>query len=171
MKTTAPNHYERAFASWLVENRIEFVAMDENKRAASDFTNIKTFDFLLYLSDGRIVITEVKGRSFKGTSLVNLSGLECWVTAEDIDGLTGWQKTFGPEHQVVFVFAYRIENVDVDFDGRDFFEYENNKYVFFAVSLDDYIECMKRRSPKWKTVTLPAEKFRQCAQEISRLLL
>jgi hypothetical protein len=30
---------------------------------------------------------------------------------------------------------------------------------------------MKRRSPKWQTVTLPADKFRQCAVQIYEFLL
>ncbi len=171
MKDTAPNHYERAFENWLIENRVEFVAMDEQKRAAFGKSNIKSFDFLIYLPDGRIIIAEVKGRSFKGTTLANLAGLECWVTTEDVDGLSAWQEVFGEEHKALFVFAYRIENVDVDLDGRAAFDFDGNRYVFFAVGLDDYRKFMKRRSPKWQTVTLPAENFRAVAVPIDELLL
>ena len=108
---------------------------------------------------------------FKGTSFAKLTGFECWVTAEDIDGLTKWQEVFGPGHTAVFVFVYKIENIDVDFDGRDAYDFGANRYVFFAVKLDDYRKFMKRRSPKWKTVTLPADKFRQCAVQMQNLLL
>jgi hypothetical protein len=171
MKDFAPNHYERAFESWLRDNHIKYVAVDEQKRATFARSRIKSFDFLLYPRSGQIIIAEVKGRSFKGTSLANLTGLECWVTAEDIDGLTHWQQVFGPDHQAVFVFAYKIENIDVDFDGRDFYDFDENRYIFFCVRLDDYRRFMKRRSPKWQTVTLPADKFRRCAIQMQALLL
>ena len=71
-------------------------------------SKINTFDFVLYPPSGQIIIAEVKGRLFKGTSLAKLTGLECWVTTKDIDELTGWQKVFGPEHQVIFVFTYKL---------------------------------------------------------------
>ncbi len=81
-----------------------------------------------------------------------------------------WQEVFGTAHLAVFVFTYRIENIDVDFDGRDTYEFDANRYVFFAVKLDDYRRFMKRRSPKWQTVTLPADKFRKCAIQMQSLL-
>ena len=171
MRDFAPNHYERAFENWLRDNHIQYIAVDEQKRATFARSKIKTFDFLLYPPNGQIIITEVKGRLFKGTTLAKLAGLECWVTTEDIDGLTGWQKVFGPGHQVIFVFAYKAENVDVDFDGRDVYDFDRNRYIFFSVELDSYRKFMKRRSPKWQTVTLPADKFRQCAVQMQKLLL
>lgn len=170
MKETFPNHYERAFENWLTDNCIEYVAVDEHKRATFGHTDIKSFDFLLYPPGGQIIIAEVKGRTFRGTSLANLVGLECWVTAGDVDGLTKWQQIFGEGHRAVFVFAYRIENIDVDFNGRDVFDFDSNRYLFFCVKLDDYRRYMKRRSPKWQTVTLPADKFRRCAVQLSEFL-
>jgi len=171
MKDSSPNHYERAFESWLIDNRIEYESVDEHKRTAFGSSDIKSFDFLLYPPGKPIVIAEVKGRKFKGTSLAKLAGFECWVTIGDIEGLTRWQRVFGEDHQAAFVFAYKTENVDVDFDGRDYFDFDSNKYLFFYVKLDDYREFMKRRSPKWQTVTLPAEKFRDCAVHINEFLL
>jgi len=171
MKNFSPNHYERAFENWLIDNRIEYVVVDEHKKAAFARCKVKSFDFLLYPSSGQVTITEVKGRKFKGTSFAELTGLECWVTAEDVDGLAKWQEIFGAGHQAIFVFAYDVENIDVDFDGRDVFDFKANRYVFLCVRLDDYRRFMRRRSPKWQTVTLPADKFRQCAIDISELLL
>jgi hypothetical protein len=171
MKDYAPNHYERAFENWLIDNHIRYIKVDEHKKAIFGRSKIKSFDFLLYHSNGQIIIAEVKGRRFKGTSLAKLTGLECWVTTEDIEGLTNWQKVFGSNHQTIFVFAYKTENIDVDFDGKDFFDFEANRYVFFCIKLDDYRRSMKRRSPKWQTVTLPAEQFRKCVVQIDELLL
>jgi hypothetical protein len=171
MKDFSPNHYERAFENWLVDNRIQYVAVDESKRAAFGRSNIKSFDYLLYPRNQQIIIAELKGRSFKGTSFAKLAGLECWVTADDVDGLARWQQVFGPDHTAVFVFAYRVENIDVDFDGREVYDFAEDRYIFFAVKLDEYREFMRRRSPKWQTVTLPADKFRQCAIQMQNLLL
>ena len=117
-----------------------------------------------------LIIAEVKGRTFKGTSFVNMSGLECWVTMDDVEGLVNWQKVMGAKHTAVFVFVYHIQNVDVDFDGRYVYELNGNKYVFFAVELDDYRKFMKLRSPKWRTVNLSAENFRECAVQMQQLL-
>ena len=179
MKDSSPNHYERAFESWLIDNHIQYVTVDEQKRAelpasirsaeASGLCKFKSFDFLLYPNNQQAIIAEVKGRSFKGTSFAKLAGFECWVTAEDIDGLTKWQEVFGQGHTAIFVFTYKIENVDVDFDGRDVYDFDSNRYMFFAVKLDDYREFMKQRSPKWQTVTLPADKFRRCAVQLQQL--
>jgi len=170
MKNFSPNHYERAFENWLIDNRIQYIAVDDQKRAAFGRSKIKSFDFLLYPRNQQIIIAEVKGRKFKGTSFAKLTGFECWVTTEDIAGLAKWQEVFGTAHLAVFVFTYRIENIDVDFDGRDTYEFDANRYVFFAVKLDDYRRFMKRRSPKWQTVTLPADKFRKCAIQMQSLL-
>jgi hypothetical protein len=171
VKTSCPNHYEQAFEAWLIENRIRYIAVDEHKRAAFGRLKTKSFDFLLYPRNQKIIIAELKGRKFKGTGLAKLAGFECWVTTDDIDGLAGWQQIFGQGHTAVFVFAYAIEKIDVDFDGREAFYFDGNRYVFFAVGLEDYRKFMKIRSPRWRTVTLSADKFRQSAVHISQLLV
>ncbi|UCG56265.1 MAG: HYExAFE family protein [Phycisphaerales bacterium] len=171
MREFSPNHYERAFENWLIDNGVEYVTADEHRNPAFARHKLKSFDFLLYPRSGQVILAEVKGRKFKGTSFEKLAGFECWVTTEDVEGLTKWQEVFGPDHKGVFVFAYKVENIDVDFDGREVFEFEARRYMFFAVRLDDYRNSMKRRSPKWQTVTLPAEKFRQCAVQIHEFLL
>jgi hypothetical protein len=171
MKDFLRNHYERAFENWLSCSSIQHIVVDERRRAALGRAKLKSFDFLLYPPNGQIVIAEVKGRAFKGVSFAKLAGFECWVTADDIDSLANWQQVFGPTHTAVFIFAYKIENIDVDFDGREVFDYDTDRYVFFAVTLDDYRQFMKRRSPKWQTLTLPADKFRQYAVQMQKLLL
>jgi len=144
--------------------------VDEKKRAVFGRTNLKSFDFLLTLNSQQI-IAEVKGRKFKGTSFAKLTGFECWVTADDIDGLLRWQEVFGDGHIAVFIFAYKIEKIDVDFDGREVYDFGNDKYIFFCIKLDDYRSFMKLRSPKWRTVTLPAEKFRKYAVQMQNLVV
>ncbi len=171
MMDISPNHYERAFESWLLDNRIPYVRADEHKRAPFRHSDIKSFDFLVEASAGRRIIAEVKGRTFKGASLAKMAGFECWVTSEDVEGLSKWQQVLGAGHQAVFVFVYKIENIDVDFDGMDVLDFDDSRYIFFCVKLEDYRRFMKRRSPKWQTVTLPADKFRTCAVHIGEFLL
>jgi len=170
MKNFHLNHYEKAFGNWLIDNHVQYLAVDEQKRAAFGRSKIKSFDYLLYPKNQNIIVAEIKGRSFKGTSFAKMSGFECWVTTEDVDGLTMWQDLFGTRHTAAFVFAYNIENVDVDFDGREIYDYDRKRYIFFCIRLDEYKKYMTQRSPKWKTVTLPAEKFRQCAVQMQNLL-
>ncbi|MHC4132771.1 MAG: HYExAFE family protein [Planctomycetota bacterium] len=171
MEPTPANHYEWAFENWLKDNRIRYLTIDENKRASFGHSKIKSFDFLIYPPNQKIVIAEVKGRTFDGASFVNLMGFECWVTMDDIEGMAYWKKYFGENYISAFVFAYRIKKIDVDFDGRDTFDYDGKKYIFFALKLDDYQAHMKLRSPKWKTVTLPAAKFREFAIQMQELLI
>jgi hypothetical protein len=170
MKEFSPNHYERAFENWLLDHRISYVRADEHKRLGQPPLSVKNFDFLLHPRSGRRLIVEVKGRAFHGTTLAGLKGLECWVTADDIESLRTWRRALGDDHEAVFVFAYRMAQADVDFDGHEVFRYERDRYVFFCIRLDDYCRHRRRRSPRWQTTTLPADKFRQCATGLSSLL-
>jgi len=58
----------------------------------------------------------------------------------------------------------------VDLDGREVYDFDSGRYIFFCVKLDDYRRYMKLRSPKWRTVTLPADKFRGCAVQMQSIL-
>jgi hypothetical protein len=171
MRSSSANHYERAFENWLIDNQIKYKSIDQNKRADFNEAKVKSFDFLLYRKDGSAIIAELKGRTFKGTSFENLHGFECWVFAADVDGLSKWQDEFGAGYDAFFIFAYGIENIDVDFDGRECFQWGPRRYVFLAVRLDDYRKFMKLRSPKWRTVTLGADDFRRCAIPLEELIL
>ena len=171
MTRPGDNRYERAFENWLIDHHVRYVRADEHKRLGPRRRSVKNFDFLVYPCPDRRVIAEIKGRTFKGTTLADMTGLECWVTADDVTGLQMWQEALGADHEAVFVFTYRVAHVDVDFDGHDVLDCTGDRYVFFCVRLDDYRRHMKRRSPKWRTVTLPAEAFRQCAIGLAPLLL
>ena len=170
MRNSNINHYERSFANWLMDNNVRYIAVDEHKRAAFGKVKIKSFDYLIFPPNQRTILAEVKGRIFKGTSLAGLKGFDCWVTADDIEGLSKWQKVFGPDHIAAFIFSYHIKKIDVDFDGREIYKFNDSRYIFFALRLDDYLKYMKVRSPKWRTLTLPADKFRLCAIQMQNLL-
>ncbi len=182
------NDYEQAFADWLIDNGVKFVAIDQQKRAVLRRNKIKSFDFLLYPAGCRsnadsnpwsqseepaVIVTEVKGRLFKGKTLQNMSGLQCWVTMEDIRGMLRWQEQFDSPHEkakAVFVFAYRFELPWVDADRAEVHDYADRRYTFYAVDAIDYMTNMKIRSPRWQTVMLSATKFRQLAVPVRQLL-
>lgn len=170
MREFSPNQYEAAFENWLVDRRIPYVQAEEHKRPGLPPLSVKNFDFLLCPRPDRRLIVEVKGRTFRGTTLAGLKGLDCWVTADDIASLQTWREALGPGHEAVLVFAYRVAGADVDFDGHDVFRYGRDAYLFFGLGLDDYCRHMKRRSPRWGTMTLPAEEFRRCVTDLSSLL-
>jgi hypothetical protein len=171
MRNDSGNRYEQAFESWLIDQRVEFVRAEDHRRPGSLGATVKSFDFLFHALNGKHVIAEVKGRTYKGTSLADLKGLDCWVTLDDVNGLHLWQQALGDDHVAVFIFAYRIAQVDVDCDGREAFSVGPDRYLFFAIRANDYRHCMRRRSPKWKTVTLSAQDFRKCVLNLADLLV
>ncbi|MCU0913656.1 MAG: HYExAFE family protein [Planctomycetes bacterium] len=164
MRDFSANRYERAFENWLLDHQVPYVRSDEHKRLGSLRQSIKNFDFLLLPRPDRKVIAEVKGRTFRGASLAELAGLDCWVTLDDIQSLQVWREALGRDHEAVFVFAYRVTQADVDFNGCEVVSLSLDRYVFFCLGLDDYRQHMRRRSPKWRTVTLSADDFRRHAQ-------
>jgi hypothetical protein len=170
MPRSSANQYERAFENWLLDRRVDYVRADEHERIGPGSCSVKNFDFLLYATPERRIIAEVKGRTFRGISLAPLTGLECWVTLDDVASLQAWQEVLGPDYEAVFVFAYRIERIDADLDGLEAVQIDWDRFVFFFIRLDDYRRTMKPRSSRWQTVTLPAKAFRQYARELSVLL-
>ena len=175
------NHYEEAFMNWLSDNRIRYLPVDQHKRRVFSRFKVKSFDFLVYPPGGGAVMAEVKGRKYKGTSLAGLSGLECWVTMDDVRGLIRWNQVLnagmqgagdkGHPYEAAFLFVYEFANVDVEADGAEVYDCGDKNFVIFAVRLDDYRESMVVRSPKWQTVTLPAAKFREVAVGIREFLV
>ena len=165
------NEYEQAFETWLLDNRIQYISVDQRKRKIFARNKIKSFDFLLYRQDSTPVIAEIKGRKFRGSSLAGRTGLDSWVTMDDVRGLIRWEQIFDGSCEAVFIFAYKFEKIDVEPDGREIFEFGDDRYVFYAIPLDDYRDFMTVRSPKWQTVTIPAAKFREFAIPIRKLLL
>lgn len=171
MKDLSGNHYERALESWLIDHQTRYVRADERKRIGTCRRSVKNFDFLLYGRSGQPVIAEVKGRTFKGVDVTDLRGFDCWVTFDDVTSLQVWRRVLGPNHEAVFVFVYRVTKVDVDFERRDVLVGDHDTYLFLCVRAEDYRRYMKRRSLKWRTVTLSAERFRQVAVDLSSFLL
>ena len=69
MNTAHSNHYEAAFESWLGENHIPFVSINQTRRLAVADQDLKSFDFLLWPDTPHPLLAEVKGRTFIGRSM------------------------------------------------------------------------------------------------------
>ncbi len=164
------NQYEQAFENWLIDNRLQYLPVDQHKRKIFARSKIKSFDFLLYPANSKPMIAEIKGRKFKGTTLAKTPNLQNWVTMDDVRGLIIWEQVFGADFDAAFIFAYKFERIDVEADGTEVYNFAENQYIFYVVRLDDYRAFMTVRSPKWQTVTLPAAKFREFAVPLRKFL-
>lgn len=162
-------HYEQAFEHYLRANRIPYVAVDEAKKSlippGHASPSIKSFDFVVYTPNQNHLI-DVKGRMY-GSGARRGGGFESWVTLDDVEGLTHWQKLFGPGFGAIFVFAYCLRQQPPDALFEEVFAYGKRWYALRQVPLEAYRQAMKRRSSKWRTVYVPAETFRKISRPFS----
>ena len=173
MQPSQTNLYEQAFRCYLTENKLPFIWIDQSKRPEFQKGAVKNFDFLVNPESDSPILIELKGRTFKGTSLAGLKGLDGWATFEDVQSLSHWLEQFRnetPAATAFFVFAFRFDNIDIETDGWCLYDYSGRRLLFVAVPLDKYANAMKIRSPKWQTVTLPAKDFQREAIPIEKVL-
>lgn len=179
------HHYERAFEWFLRARRIPYVAVDEAKKAllpdGGDMRRgdgasagpagglaLKSFDFVIYGDAGSNLLIDIKGRrvgsSKKAAGSLASARLESWVTMEDIESLREWERLFGPSFQAAFVFVYWCQQQPPDALFQEIFEYRGVWYALRAVTLSAYVQSMKVRSPRWKTVDVPRAAFERISQ-------
>lgn len=173
MYTETVNLYEQVFESWLREQKIAYECVAQIHRVRTSTQSIKNFDYLLRPESPSPVLTELKGRTFQGSSLAGMKGLDGWVTYEDVQSLFYWQRVFQPHEprtRAVFVFAFRFRQIDIETDGMDVYDWGGERFLFLAIPLKKYMDSMKIRSPKWQTVVLPADDFREWAVPIKEML-
>lgn len=170
------HHYERAFEHYLRLTRAPYVAVDEARKAllperarlevasgGGPPESLKSFDFVVY-GEGTNLLVEIKGRKVPRRARSPRAGegrgrLECWVSRDDVEALGVWRRLFGPEFEPVFVFVYWCDEHPPDGLFQEVFTYQGRWYAVRAVTLDDYAGAMKTRSPRWRTVDLPAAAF------------
>lgn len=173
MQSEQGNIYEQVFACWLAENHIPFIEVNQTKRFSHYRQDIKNFDFSVRPDSATPLLVEVKGRTFHGASLAGLKGLDGWVTFEDVGALSYWLGCFQekkPGAKAVFVFVFRLKQIDVETDGWCVYDYGGERFLLLVVPLGRYRACMKPRSPKWQTVMVGAEDFRRYAVPIEEIL-
>lgn len=160
------NPYEAAFEAYLKANGLCYVAVDETRRACLGDTPVKNLDFIVLGITGARLLVDVKGRQFPGGPADRPRYTwESWSTQEDIDGLGSWTRLFGPDYLALFVFMYRVlPTVTLTSDTADLWQFRDERYLLRAVTLDDYCQHMRVRSPKWGTVDLPGAVYRSLAR-------
>jgi hypothetical protein len=162
-------HYEAAFEDFLRSRGIAYVPVDEQKKVIFSGARVKSFDFLIYPQGGKPWLVDVKGRKFPYETDGNRRYWENWVTRDDVEGLTRWKEVFGQGFEAVFVFAYLLSGESERHGTLLAHPFRDNEYAFWGVTLEDYAENSRQRSPKWETISLSAARFRELAKPLDRL--
>jgi hypothetical protein len=162
------NHYEVAFEAYLQHHGLCYVAVDETRRALLGDAPVKSLDFLVFGGAARLVV-DVKGRRFPaGPPKRRRFVWECWAEMDDIDGLVRWSALAGAEYRGLLVFAYHLlPEVDLPESTPDLWVCRGRRYLFRAVDVLDYRHHMRRRSPRWRTVTLPLAVYRSLVRPLN----
>jgi len=173
------HHYERAFEQYLRTTRIPYVAVNEARKSLlPDQTgqsanhacgrpgSLKNFDFVIY-GDTPNLLVEIKGRKLPAVRLKDgrpgKARLESWVTLDDIESLSRWQKLFGGGYEAAFVFVYWCADTPPDGLFGELIEHQGRWYTLRAITLSDYTSAIRVRSPRWRTVHLPTADFDRLA--------
>ena len=158
-------HYEAAFEAFLRDKGIPYVAVDEAKKALFANAKLKSFDFVVYSKNGPNLLIDVKGRQMRNPTRRTF---ESWTTERDVSDLIQWEQVFGEGFKAVLTFIYWIETPLTPEAGM--FSFRDRWYWLMGIDLCEYRNHMRRRSPKWETVSLSAEDFRQLARPIESWL-
>lgn len=169
-------HYERAFEAYLRSRRIPYVAVDEARKTllpgpgpgTASRPAIKSFDFVVYGRNTNLLV-DIKGRRVayarrRAGSPLAVGRLDSWVTEGDIESLTQWGALFGAGFEPVFVFVYGCEAQPPDALFQEVFAHDGAWYALRVVRVCDYVRAMKPRSPRWRTVHVPAAAFERISQ-------
>ncbi len=172
------HHYERAFEGYLRVRRIPYVAVHEARKAllpggcrseedGGRDPALKSFDFVVYGEGGNLLV-DIKGRRAGGTGRRAPGGgvgrMESWVTEDDVASLQRWEQLFGPGFSAVFIFIYQYADQPPDTLFEEVLEHAGSWYALRSVGLADYARVMKQRSPRWRTVDVPASVFHRISR-------
>lgn len=160
------NHYEVAFEAFLRSRNIGFIAVDEAKRTMLGDSDVKSLDFIIVGPHDARLVVDVKGRKYPGGSAERPTMTwQNWSTLEDVDGLERWATVLGQGFRGILAFAYEIRPPFVlPNDTKDLFTFRDHVYLMRAVEVSAYRAAMRRRSPKWGTVSLPVAAFRRAVR-------
>lgn len=167
-------HYEAAFEDYLRAKGWPYVAVDEAKKAIFAGSAVKSFDFLVYSSSGPNLLVDVKGRKFPDSIPGRQRGAsrawENWITRQDAEGLTEWEKVFGRDFCAVLVFAYWLQGPPQRAPFADVHFFRQKHYAFVAIRLGDYLLTSRPRSAKWQTLNMPTSVFARQATDVASFL-
>ena len=160
------NRYEAAFESYLQCHRLCYVAVHEGRRSYLGPTRVKNLDFIVHGDGGLGLLVDVKGRRYPGGTADKPRRVwESWTTQEDVDGLARWAEVFGQGYCGLFVFVYHLAaEVTPPDDLGDLWTWRGHRFLLRAVTVDEYRQYQRVRSPRWGTVALSSGAFREVAR-------
>lgn len=163
------NRYERVFEAYLRRRGACYLAVDETRRA---LVNLKSPDFIVTAPERGVFLVDVKGRRYpSGTADRPRYVWENWSTLDDLHGLSTWQANFGSDATAVLAFVYELaDSVELPTDAPDCSEYRGRRYLIRGVTIDDYRQACRCRSPRWGTVSLPRDEFAAIVWPFSELI-
>ncbi|MGE4285810.1 MAG: HYExAFE family protein [Phycisphaerae bacterium] len=156
------NIYEKTFAYALDELNIPCEYLTQSGKTA-----IKRFDFLIK-GPRKTFAIEVKGRLLHTARDLSDSSFQNWITVKDADSLMFINENCCP---ALLCFVYRLENpYYVIDDDCPTYLCENERFLFKIVRIGDYVRNARRRSKKWETLNIAANRFKEISFELDELL-
>ena len=146
-------------------------------------STLKSFDFVVYGPMSNMLV-EVKGRKVARRRPSTASPasnnpphrelappprvrLESWVTQDDVDSLDVWETLFGQGFEAIFAFVYWCEELPPAALFEDFVEVDERWYAIRCITIRDYRTSMRVRSPRWRTVHVPAAAFDRLSRPLT----
>jgi hypothetical protein len=163
------NHYELAFEAHLREERIAYVAVDEQRRSLIAGGSLKNLDYIVSPSDSVSLLVDIKGRQFP-SGKKQKQYWRNWSTWDDLVSMAQWQDKLGAGSLALLVFAYEVLGTRSPVEPSRLFAFRDRLYAFLAVRTADYIQFSRPLSAKWQTVAMPAAAFRQAAIPFADIL-
>jgi hypothetical protein len=162
------NRYEAAFEAFLQRHRLCYVAVHEGRRTFLGESRVKNLDFIVHTHSGLGFLVDVKGRRYpSGSEGKRRRVWECWSTQDDVEGLERWEGVFGQGYHGLLLFIYLLaregEEPPSD-DLGDLWTWQGQRYLLRGITLEDYRRHVRVRSPRWGTVHVPSQAFRQAAR-------
>jgi hypothetical protein len=160
------NRYEAAFEAYLQWHRLCYVAVHEGRRSYLGDTRVKNLDFIVHTPGGLGLLVDVKGRRFPGGTTDKPRRVwQCWSNEEDVDGLVRWEKVFGQGYHGVLVFSYLLGPHEMPTDELgDLWTHQGQRYLLRGITVEDYRQHLRVRSPRWRTVHVPLAAFREASR-------
>ncbi len=169
--TFTSKHYETAFEALLQQSQLPYIPLSQVKKASFHGQKLKSFDYIIHPDKKNALLVDIKGRKLDYKTYSMGRPGQNWVTIDDVSSMLQWQENFGPGHDSVFIFAYWLHDFpDQTNINNDIFIFNKRHYWLIAIYVLDYKTVMKNRSKLWKTVDLPAKKFRLLCKTFNQIL-
>lgn len=163
------NHYELAFESYLRDERVAYVAVNEQRRSLVAHGSLKNLDFIVSPSNSVSLLIDIKGRRFPSGNH-HKQYWRNWSTWDDLQSMARWQEKMGTGSCSLFVFAYELVGARSPVEATKIYEFRDRWYAFLAVRIADFIQFCRPLSAAWQTVTMPTQLFRQAAFPFAEIL-